>query len=230
MQQLLSDSAFYWLLWLIFSLVGFLIGWSLRAFWRERALIEAYERSEQERNSLAQIYAQLKQQHDGKASELKRLITELSQLRQQSANFDLEKTLLVNKLESGQLQLEKAVSDSQHLAEKAALLDDQAQHLRTRNAQLTAEFTYLQEELQGWKTLQRDFSVMLRQVQTMENTIRALEQERNDLRRRMDIHRADGAADLHFQSSPSHLPEMDAAEDDDHRPSSVLRKIHSIRK
>lgn len=242
MQYLLSDSAFYWLLWLIFSLVGFLVGWTLRASWRERAVVQAFDRSEQERNSLANLYAQLRQQHDAKAGELKKIGTEVIQLRQQVAGFDLEKTVLLNTIDTSKIQVDKFQSEARLLEDKTILLEDQALHLRTRNSQLTAEFNHLQEEIQGWKNLQRDFSILLRQVHTLEGTVKSLEQERTELQYELqvaqteaqslrtrlapDTNSATAAADLHLTAMPSHRHESPDNEDGEERKTgSIIRKL-----
>jgi chromosome segregation ATPase len=242
MQYLLSDSAFYWLLWLIFSLVGFLVGWTLRASWRERAVVQAFDRSEQERNSLAHLYAQLRQQHDAKAGELKKIGTEVVHLRQQVAGFDLEKTVLLNTIDTNKIQVDRSQMEARLLADKVLLLEDQALHLRTRNSQLTAEFNHLQEEIQGWKNLQRDFSVLLRQVNTLEGTIKTLEQERIELQYQLqmaqsemqalrnrlapDANSATAAADFHLTAMPSHRHELPDGDDGEERKTgSIIRKL-----
>ena len=89
MDALIQDPLMYWLIWTIATVIGIVLGWSLRASWRERAILQAYEQSEQERASVAHLYGQLKNQHDQKAAEIKRLSLESSHLRQQLAALDL---------------------------------------------------------------------------------------------------------------------------------------------
>ncbi len=210
MQALLADAAFYWLLWLIFSLIGFLIGWALRGALREKGIVQSYERSEQERNSLAHLYSQVRTQHDQKSNEIKKMTNEVAQLRQMVATFDLEKTVYHNSLDAKNAHLAKAESSAAHFAEKIVFLEEQALQLRTRNTQLTAEFNHLQDELQGWKTLQRDFSILLRQVQTLEANGRQLEQARTELRRQLDA--AQGENRRMRQQRDSNALELDDAE------------------
>lgn len=239
MQALLQDSGFYWLLWLIASLFGFLVGWTLRAAWREKAILEAYERSEQERNSLAHLYSQLRAQHDQKTAEAKKLTLEIAQLRHQTAAYELEKALSASTAQADAARLEKAQADAAHFAEKLQLLAEQAEYLRTRNTQLSNEVSHLQEELLGWKTLHRDFSVMLRQLQSLENNSTALQEERDQLQLQLDAARieienlqlallrrsaglaetpksaADAAAsDRHAFAVPTHPTELPANADD----------------
>lgn len=70
MDILAQDPLLYWLLWAIATLIGVLLGWTLRAQWKEKALLSAYEQSEQERNSIAHLYSQLRTHHDQKNSGL----------------------------------------------------------------------------------------------------------------------------------------------------------------
>ena len=64
MDALIQDPLMYWLIWTIATVIGIALGWSLRASWRERAIQQLYEQSEQERASVAHLYNQLKNQHD----------------------------------------------------------------------------------------------------------------------------------------------------------------------
>ncbi len=181
MDALIQDPLMYWLIWTIATVIGIVLGWSLRASWRERAILQAYEQSEQERASVAHLYGQLKNQHDQKAAEIKRLSLESSHLRQQLAALDLESATRESQKQAAAAQLAQAQAEAAHAVEKVMLLEENIRFLRIRDQQFGAEITRLHEEVQGWKRLQRDFSGMLNQIQQLETRSTQLEQERNAL-------------------------------------------------
>jgi|JI7StandDraft_1071085.scaffolds.fasta_scaffold25607_2 chromosome segregation ATPase len=181
MDALIQDPLMYWLIWTIATVIGIVLGWSLRASWRERAILQAYEQSEQERASVAHLYGQLKNQHDQKAAEIKRLSLESSHLRQQLAALDLESATRESQKQAAAAQLAHAQAEAAHATEKVMLLEENIRFLRLRDQQFGAEITRLHEEVQGWKRLQRDFSGMLNQIQQLETRSAQLEQERNAL-------------------------------------------------
>jgi predicted RNase H-like nuclease (RuvC/YqgF family) len=63
--------------------------------------------------------------------------------------------------------------------------------LRLRDQQFGAEITRLHEEVQGWKRLQRDFSGMLNQIQSLETRSAQLEEERNALKLQLETSRVE---------------------------------------
>ena len=60
MSFFLEDPVLFWLVWGIFTLAGTIIGWSLRANTSEKEVRGALGRIEQEKNTLARLYTQIK--------------------------------------------------------------------------------------------------------------------------------------------------------------------------
>ncbi len=186
MDTLIQDPVMYWLIWSIATIIGIVLGWSLRASWRERAILQAYEQSEQERASVAHLYGQLKNQHDQKAAEIKRLTLESNHLRQQIAGIEIDAATRNAVKEAETAKLAQAQTVATHATEKILLLEENIRFLRLRDQQFGNEITRLHEEVQGWKKLQRDFSGMLTQIQQLELRSATLEQERNTLQNFLD--------------------------------------------
>lgn len=186
MDAFILDPLFYWIIWTIATVIGILLGWSLRANWREKAVWDAYNQSEQERSSVAHLYSQLRSQHDQKTAELKRVSLETSHLRQQLTAMEIAHATRESTREAEAAKLAKAEADASHYFEKVQLLEENIQFLRQRDQQFSAEIARLHEELQGWKKLKRDFSGMLSQIQTLETRATQLEQERNALIRQVE--------------------------------------------
>jgi hypothetical protein len=186
MDALVQDPVLYWLIWTIATVIGIILGWSLRASWREKALMDAYEQSEQERNAVAHLYSQLRSQHDQKTAELKRMNLESSHLRQQLTVFEVDHATREAQRQAEAAKLAKAQADAAHAVEKILLLEENIRFLRLRDQQFGAEITRLHEELQGWKKLQRDFSGMLSQIQVLETRAAQLDQERTALHRQVE--------------------------------------------
>lgn len=211
MDVLVQDPVLYWLIWTIATVFGVIIGWSLRANYREKAILDAYERSEQERNSIAHLYNQLRVQHDQKSVEIKRLSLESSHLREQIAQVELEQAGRDGNRLAQQARLEKAQADAAHAHEKVLLLEENIRHLRDRDERFALEVTRLHEELNGWKKLHRDFNNLLRQVQTLETQSAQLENERNHLRLQLDAARLEIN---NLQNSMLHTADGDSDQDE----------------
>ncbi|MBK8556973.1 MAG: hypothetical protein IPL65_14925 [Lewinellaceae bacterium] len=158
MDIFLQDKSFLLLILAIIALVGILIGWSLRASLSERPIIEAYERLEQDRNSLARLFAQLKDQHELRTNEIKKLTQEITSLRQEVSAFEMEKAVRHSVQETYLARIDKAEAEAAHYAEKIGFLDTQSEQIRLRNAQLLHDLDRLREELKAWMTLHRDFA------------------------------------------------------------------------
>jgi len=186
MQELLQEPFLYVLFLSITGVLGTLLGWHLRDIISVRPLTQALERSEQDRNALAHLYTQLKHQHDMREVDLKRTTIELNQLRQQAAAFDLDKAVFASQNLANTLRLEKAEAQATHYAEKIVFLEEQTMNLRQRNSQVNGELARLQEELNGWRTLHRDFAAMQMQMRQLERSGEMLEMERNNLRLQLE--------------------------------------------
>lgn len=189
MDALVQDPLYYWLIWAIATLIGLYVGWSLRAAWYERPVVEAFERSEQDRNALARLYSQIRDQHELKDADLKRMSLELGQLRQQLSAYDIERATWSSSAQAEAARLAKAQAEASFYAEKISFLEEQLGVLRDRNSQHGQELTRLHEELNAWKVLHRDFNTMLGQVRSLEETTTALEAERTQLQQQLDAAR-----------------------------------------
>ncbi len=181
METLLQDSFFYWVIWSVASLIGVVLGWSLRYLLSEKKVTVAFERSEQERNALARLYTQLKHQYDLREVDLKKNAIEAAQLRNQVKEFDMHRALHASERQADAERMEKMDARAQHLVEKTALLEARHQGLRAQNAQLVQAVTRKQEEINAWKNLHRDFAAMQRQLRTYEKAANTLDYERRQL-------------------------------------------------
>lgn len=186
MQELLQEPFLYALFLSIAGVLGTLLGWHLRDIISVRPLTQALERSEQDRNALAHLYTQLKHQHDMREVDLKKAAIELGQLRQQASAFELDKAVFVSRNQANNLRLEKAEAQAAHYAEKIVFMEEQTMNLRQRNSQVNGELIRLQEELNAWRTLHRDFAAMQMQMRQLERSGEMLEMERNQLRLQLE--------------------------------------------
>jgi chromosome segregation ATPase len=189
MDAMLQDPVLYWLIWSIATIFGIIIGWSLRASYRERAILARLEDTEQKYNSSAHLFAQLRSQHDQKTAEYKKLNIEATQLRERLTAFEKEAALRAAQQQLEAAQLLRIQTEAHHAVEKARLLEENIQHLRVRDHQLVHEVTRLHEELNGWKKLQRDFNGLLQQLQLAEQNAQAIERERLQVKEQLDAAR-----------------------------------------
>jgi chromosome segregation ATPase len=189
MDAMLQDPVLYWLIWSVATVIGIIIGWSLRASYRERAILARLEDTEQKYNSSAHLFAQLKSQHEQKTAEYKKLNIEAAQLRERLTVFEKEAAVRATHQQLEAAQLQRFQAEAHHAAEKARLLEENIGHLRLRDSALVAEIGRLQEEMNGWKKLQRDFSGMLQQIQMLDQRANALDAERQQLRLQLDAAR-----------------------------------------
>jgi chromosome segregation ATPase len=189
MGTIMQDPVLYWIIWSIATVFGVIIGWSLRASYRERKIIAAYEHSEQERNSVAHLYSQLRSQHDQKTAEFKKVSIEANQLRMRVVEFEKAAAIREANQQLEAARLARVQTEATHALEKVRLLEENIGHLRTRDAQFVAEINRLHDELNGWKKLQRDFTGTLQQMQHLEHRAAQLDQERTALRTQLDTAR-----------------------------------------
>lgn len=191
MSEFLEDPVFYWLVWAIFTVAGTIIGWSLRANFPEKDVRRALDRSEHDRSVLARLYTHIKHQHDLREADFKRAALELDNLRDRLTVLEQERVAHANAEKLSIARVEQAESNAARFAERFRALEEQASALRARNTQLTVELGRMQEELNAWKTLYRDFQTLQQKLFTFEQTAVALEAERNQLRQQLDAARAD---------------------------------------
>jgi len=191
MDQFMQDPVFYWLVWGIFTVAGVLIGWSLRAAIPERAVRNALERIEQEKNTLARLYTHLKHQHDLREADFKRVSLELGTMRQQVQQFENDQARRLAQDQSFASRAERAEANAAQYAQKVAALDLLNQNLRTRNTELTNELNQLQEELNAWQVIYADFQRIQQKMAALEQTATGLEAERSRLMRELEAARID---------------------------------------
>ena len=189
MSEFLEDPVFYWLVWAVFTVAGTIIGWSLRANYPEKDVRRALDRSEHDRSVLARLYTHIKHQHDLREADFKRASLELDNFRERLIILEQERQAHANVQQLSAARVEQAEANAARFAERFRTLEDHANGLRTRNAQLSAELGRLQEELKAWKTLYRDFQTMQQKLFTFEQSAAALESERNLLRQQLEAAR-----------------------------------------
>jgi len=189
MNEFMQDPVFYWLIWGIFTVTGVIIGWSLRAAFPERSIRKTLERTEQEKNTLARLYTHLKHQHDLREADFKKVSLELSALRQQLQQVETDQIRHGASEQAYAARVEKAEANAAHFAQKVAALELLTTNLRTRNGELSTELQKMQEELDAWQMLYRDFQLMQQKLNGFEQAASALELERNKLRQHLELAR-----------------------------------------
>lgn len=177
MDPFLTNPLFYWIMWSVATLIGMLIGWSVRFILSEKRILSALERSEQDRNSLARLYTQIKHQYDLREADLKKSALEVAQLRHQFREFELLSNLQESEKQTNAARLEKAEHHIQHLMEKNAIIQAQYRGLIAQNKALAAEVAKKTEEAKGWRRLYLDFSEIHLQIKAHEDQMLSLEQE-----------------------------------------------------
>lgn len=191
MSEFLEDPVFYWLVWAIFTVAGTIIGWSLRANFPEKDVRRALDRSEHDRSVLARLYTHIKHQHDLREADFKRAALELDSLRERLAILEQERFAHANVEQMSAARVEQAEANAARFAERFRMLEEQTNALRARNTQLSTDLGRMQEELNAWKTLYRDFQAMQQKLLSFEQSAALLEAERNQLRQALDSARAE---------------------------------------
>ncbi|MFZ4634453.1 MAG: hypothetical protein ACOYNO_09640 [Saprospiraceae bacterium] len=181
MDTLLQNSMFYWIIWSVATLIGVVLGWSLRFLFSEKSIAQALDRSEQDRNALARLYTQLKHQYDLREADLKKNAIEVAQLRHQAKEFDMLRALHASEKQADAARLDKAEQRAQYLLEKTAQLEAHYHALRNRYTQMMQDMQRKQEEVNAWKNLHRDFAGMQRQLRSYEKATHTLDHERRQL-------------------------------------------------
>jgi hypothetical protein len=193
MDILAQDPLLYWLLWAIATLIGVLLGWTLRAQWKEKALLSAYEQSEQERNSIAHLYSQLRTHHDQKTADLHRTELEMSLLQEKmvdlerfSSNFDAHRR-------ADQAALEQAQNATVYAKEKALLLEENIRYLRMRDQQQSNEIQRLHEELKDSQPNRIKILELQAQLETLQQQCAQLEQQKAELLEQLEVQKKQAA-------------------------------------
>lgn len=185
----MQDPVFYGLVWAIFTVVGVILGWTLRASYPEQEVRNSLSRVEQEKNTLARLYTHIKHQHDLREADFRRASMELGTLRDQLVALEADRTRRANLEQTYAPRLEKAEANAAQYAQKVAALEVLAGSLRTRNAEMNTELQRMQEELNAWQVLYYDFQAMQKKLAAFEQNASWLEGEREQLRRQLETAR-----------------------------------------
>lgn len=189
LNELLQDPVFYGLVWAIFTVIGVIVGWTLRANYPEQEVRNALSRTEQEKNTLARLYTHVKHQHDLREADFRKASIELGTLRDQLVVMETERTRRTNLEQTYAPRLEKAEANAAQYAQKVAALEVLAGSLRTRNAEMEVELRRMQEELNAWQVLYYDFQAMQKKLAAFEQNAAWLESEREQLRKQVELAR-----------------------------------------
>jgi len=191
MNFFLEDPILFWLVWGIFTLAGTIIGWSLRANTSEKEVRGALVRIEQEKNTLARLYTQIKHQHDLREADFRRASLDVEKLRAIVQLLEDERATLLPDAPFNAARIANAESAAAQYAQKVAALEVLANSLRARNAELAAQLIRTQKEIGDWDTLYVGFKYTQERLVAFEQKSRALESERNSLQLQLSETRAE---------------------------------------
>ena len=186
---MMQDPVFYGLVWAIFTVIGVIVGWTLRANYPEQEVRNALSRTEQEKNTLARLYTHIKHQHDLREADFRKASIELGTLRDQLVVMETDRARLVSLEQAYAPRLERAEANAAQYAQKVAALELLAGSLRTRNAEMNTELQRMQEELNAWQVLYHDFQAMQKKLAAFEQNAAWLEGEREQLRKQVELSR-----------------------------------------
>lgn len=185
MNFFLEDPILFWLVWGIFTLAGTIIGWSLRANTSEKEVRSALGRIEQEKNTLARLYTQIKHQHDLREADFRRASLDVEKLRAIVQLLEDERAMMLPDAPANAARIANAESSAAQYAQKVAALEVLANSLRTRNAELSEQLASAQKDMEDWDTLYRGFKATQERLATFEQKSLALELERDSLREQL---------------------------------------------
>ena len=180
--ELILDPVFRLIVFAIFVVVGTIVGWTLRANYPERALQRALERTQQEKSTLARLYAHLRNQHDLREADFKKSYLELGTLRDTVSQLQAEQVRQLPDHDEHRARAQQAEANAARFAQRMGELDGQNRQLLARNQQLDQELARLHEEVNAWQVLYNDFKAMQQRLLAFEQNAAALEAERNHLR------------------------------------------------
>ncbi|MFN0174090.1 MAG: hypothetical protein ACKVU0_05530 [Saprospiraceae bacterium] len=181
MSFFLEDPVLFWLVWGIFTLAGTIIGWSLRANTAEKEVRGALGRIEQEKNTLARLYTQIKHQHDLREADFRRASLDVEKLRAIVQLLEDERATLLPDAPFNAARIASAEAAATQYAQKVAALEVLANSLRTQNAELSEQLVAAQKEMGDWDTLYRGFKATQERLAAFEQKSIALETERDGL-------------------------------------------------
>ncbi|MFN7326920.1 MAG: hypothetical protein ACK5SQ_10085 [Chitinophagales bacterium] len=187
MDLVAQDPLLYWLLWAIATLIGVLLGWTLRAQWREKTLLAAYEQSEQERNSIAHLYSQLRTHYDQKTADLHRAELEFSLLQEKMVNLERISSNFDAHRKADQAALEQVQNATVFAQEKALLLEENIRYLRMRDQQQSSEIQRLHEELKDSQPNRIKIIDLQTQLEAWQQQCLNLEQQKAELLEQLEV-------------------------------------------
>jgi predicted flap endonuclease-1-like 5' DNA nuclease len=185
MDFFLEDPVLFWLVWGIFTLAGTIIGWSLRANTSEKEVRGALGRIEQEKNTLARLYTQVKHQHDLREADFRRASLEVEKLRAIVQMLENERNILLPDAPYNAARIANAEATAAQYAQKVAALEVLASSLRTRNDDLAVQLASTQKEMGDWDALYLGFKSAQERLAVFEQKSLLLEAERDGLRQQL---------------------------------------------
>jgi predicted flap endonuclease-1-like 5' DNA nuclease len=185
MDFFLEDPVLFWLVWGIFTLAGTIIGWSLRANTSEKEVRGALGRIEQEKNTLARLYTQVKHQHDLREADFRRASLEVEKLRAIVQMLENERNILLPDAPYNAARIANAEATAAQYAQKVAALEVLASSLRTRNDDLAVQLASTQKEMGDWDALYQGFKSAQERLAVFEQKSLLLEAERDGLRQQL---------------------------------------------
>lgn len=191
MSFFLEDPVLFWLVWGIFTLAGTIIGWSLRANTSEKEVRGALGRIEQEKNTLARLYTQIKHQHDLREADFRRASLDVEKLRAIVQLLEDERATLLPDAPFNAVRIANAEAAAAQYAQKVTALEVLANSLRARNVELSAQLATAQKEMGDWDTLYRGFKATQERLAAFEQKSLTLETERDTLRQQLSQVRAE---------------------------------------
>lgn len=191
MNFFLEDPVLFWLVWGIFTMAGTIIGWSLRANTAEKEVRGTLGRIEQEKNTLARLYTQIKHQHDLREADFRRASLDVEKLRAIVQLLEDERATLLPDAPFNAARIANAESAAAQYAQKVTALEVLTNSLRAQNAELAQQLAATQNEMGDWDTLYRGFKATQERLSAFEQKALALETERDTLRQQLSAAHAD---------------------------------------
>ena len=185
MNFFLDDQVLFWLIWCICAVAGTLIGSSLRASTSEKEVRGALKRIEQEKNTLARLYTQIKHQHDLREADFRRASLDVDKLRSIVQLLEDERNILLPDAPFNAARIANAEAAAGRYAQKVAALEVLANSLRKQNAELANQLENTEKEIVDWDSLYLGFKDTQERLAAFEQKSFALERERDILRQQL---------------------------------------------
>ena len=185
MNYFLEDPVLFWLVWGIFTLAGTIIGWSLRANTSEKEVRGALGRIEQEKNTLARLYTQIKHQHDLREADFRRASLDVEKLRAIVQMLEDERATLLPDAPFNATRIANAEAAAAQYAQKVGALEVLANSLRAQNASLAQQLANAQKEMGDWDNLYKGFKATQERLTAFEQKSRLLEVDRDRLQQEL---------------------------------------------